>query len=660
MRKHFATSALAGLILAIAFALSSNPIKVSAHAFLLRTDPADGLMLAFAPTQMRFWFSEPLEIEFTTITLQDGNDKTRRLKLHADPYDPSVIVADLPELPPNAYRVNWRTVSDEDLHIISGSVVFGIQQSVSREGSRQTQNTTPFAEAGLRWIGLLAFAAVMGCLINISFLFPSVRAKIQGEHNEIILSSMQGKIISLALWCSIAAFLAGLFTLWSKATAIQAGAGSILNFDWRLITGTIYIKRELASEGCLIAIALLILYWLKQENGMTREIAYFGKDKVRNVFLFSFVILWIFFQALNSHALAFNTFSPARVIAYAFHLLGAGMWIGGQTALIFFIAPRLRTRNEDYALAREIYMQFGGIAGTGVAILIVTGLYSAGQQVASLDALLLTPYGQALILKTALVILAGLIGLSHASHFHPKVASLINKFFSQRTARVIFGEANPASTLRLELLGGATIFLLAAFLGSTQPARGPEFDRPAQAASAESLRSFSSSSMANDLLVNFSIKPNQPGPNFINIGVFDTRRPSPGPIEEVVVKLLPPGGQDEIQINMPLSESDKEGNYHVSTDSIQLSGDWKVSVVVHRAGLEDAILELPWTVMPAAPTVANRLTLISSRPLAPVLTTASLSLSVLLGGVWLAVPLRPKLFHRLDNKVTSASQELNQ
>src|SRR3989304_10413430 len=209
MRKRFATSALAGLILAIVISLSSNPIRVSAHAFLLRTEPADGLVLADAPKQMRFWFSEPLEIALTTITLQDGNDKTRRLKLHADPYDPSVIVADLPELPPNAYRVNWRTVSDEDLHIISGSVVFGIQQSVSREGSRQTQNTTPFAEAGLRWIGLLAFAAGMGCLINISFLFPSVRAKIQGEHNEIILSSMQGKIISLALWCSIAAFLAG-------------------------------------------------------------------------------------------------------------------------------------------------------------------------------------------------------------------------------------------------------------------------------------------------------------------------------------------------------------------------------------------------------------------------------------------------------------------
>jgi len=667
-RKKWATRLLVFVLMAsilsasIAFALDTRP--ASAHAFLLRTDPADGSVLLSAPKQMRLWFSESIDLNLTNISLQDGTKKTWQLRPYPDVNDRSAVIVNLPNnLTPNAYRLTWRTVSYSDLHGASGAIVFGIGQAVSREGSRQTQNTTLFAEVAFRWIGLLSFAAVIGCLANILFLFPSVRAKIQGEQqDEMTLSSLQRKIISLALWCSIVALFAGLFALWSKAAALQAGAGSILNFDWKLVTSLAsapYIKRELASEGCLIAIALLILYWLKRENEMTQEVVHLAKGEIRNVLLFSFVILWIFFQALNSHALAFNTFSPARVIAYAFHLLGAGMWIGGQIALIFFIAPRLRTRSEYSNLAREIYTRFGGIAAMGVAILIITGLYSAGQQVASLDALLLTPYGKALILKTAVVTLAGLIGLSHASHFHPKVATVIQKLVPAPALRMIFGKAKPASTLRLELLGGVTIFLLAAFMGSTPPARGPQFDPPAQAAQApaESTQSPSLSSMADDLLVNFSIKPNQPGQNFISLGVYDTRRPSPGPIEEVVVTLLPPGGRDEIQIIAPSSESDSAGNYHVSTDAIGFSGDWKVSVLVHRAGLKDAVLDLPWTVSPSASIVINRPVLISSRPLAPWLTLASLLLSILLGGAWLVVVLRQNLFRLRDDKA-SVSQEI--
>jgi copper transport protein len=642
-RRRKRAGGLLVLFLITILSLAIDTRRVSAHAFLSRSDPADGSVLASAPKQMRLWFTEPLEIELTTITLQDGKNHTWQLKPAADPNDPSVVVVDLPELPPNAYRVNWRTVSDEDLHIISGSVVFGIQQAVGRGGILPKQNATPFAEVTLHWINLLSFAAVIGALINMVFLFPSVKRRIQNEQSLGVVPSLQGKTLRLALWCSVIALIAGLFAAGSKSLSLQSGAGLVRNVDWNLITSTVYMRRELASEACLIAISLLILYWIKQEKGVAREAAQPAGAKLRNALLFSFVALWILLQSLNSHALAFNSFSPARVLAYGFHLLGAGMWIGGQIALIFFIAPRLRTRSEDYALAREIYSQFGGIAAVGVAVLLVSGLYNGAQQVASVDALLLTPYGRALLFKTLLVVLTGLIGLRHASHFHFRVARILHEFISQRAGIIIFGKVNPAATLRLQLLGGVAIFLLAAFMGSTQPARGPAFDAPAQAVTAQNAPPISLSNMADDLLVNFSVKPNQPGQNFIDVGVFNTRRPVPGPIEEVVVKLLPPGGQGEIQVSVPLSDSEKDGSYHVSTDAMQVSGDWKVSVIVRRAGLQDAVLEAPWRVISSAPTITNRQTLISSHSLAPLLTMASLLLAILLGGAWLALALRPKL-----------------
>ena len=646
------------LITIISLAIDTRP--ASAHAFLLRTDPPDGSVLPSAPKQILFWFSESINLNLTTLSLEDGAGKTWLLRPHPDLSDPSAVVVYLPSLPANSYRVAWRTVSDEDLHIVSGSVVFGIQQSVSREGSGQKQNATLLAEVAFHWIGLLSFATVIGALIVILFLLPSVRKKFQ-EEQLAVLALLQGRMILLALWCCLIAFFAGLLMIWEKSITVQPSAGPIQNFNWKLITSLVnivYIKRELASETCLLAIALLMLYWLKQERASAQPILYPAIAKTRNIILFSFVVLWILFQAMNSHASAFNDSSPIRVIAYAFHLLGAGLWIGGQVALIFLIAPRLRrTQNEQYALAREIYVQFGYVAALGVAILIVTGFYSGGQQIASLDALLLTAYGQALIFKSIFVILTGLIGLWHSSLFHPRVARLLFKLIPQKVIRMIFGKANPPATLRLQLLGGVAIFLVAAFLGSTPPARGPEFEAPVQASTAN-MQTASSSNMADDLLVNFSIKPNQPGQNFITVGVFNTRRPSPAPIEQVVVKLIPPGKQDDIQLDATLSE--KIGIYQISTGAIDLSGDWNASVIVHRTGLEDTVLELPWTVAPAALTVVSRPTFVSNRPLALMLTIVSFLLSILLGSVWLAVTLKPDLFHGLDHKVASPQQEMYQ
>ena len=645
-RRRKSLGKICALILVAIFAFAINTRSASAHAFLLRTDPEDGSVLLSAPKQMRLWFSESIDLNLTTISLQDAAGRMWPLRPHPDLNDPSAVVVYLPSLPANSYRLVWRTVSDEDLHIALGAVVFGIQQSVQREASLKAESSTPLGEVAFHWIGLLSFATVVGALIVLTFLFPSVRRKLRQEQM-IFLSSLQSRMILLALWGCILAFFAGLFMLWEKSTGIRVSGGAIQSLDWKWIAGLlniVYLKRELASEVCLIVIALLIFSWFKQERITHHGIPHPAKAKIRNILLFSFAMLWICFQALNSHASAFNDFSPTRVIAYALHILGAGLWIGGQVALIFLIAPRLRTRTEQYAIAREIYGQFGYMAVIGVVILSITGIYSGGQQIASVDALLLTAYGQSLIFKSVFVILTGLIGLWHSSLFHRRVARLFFKLIPQKAAWMIFGKTNLPATLRLQLLGGVAIFLLAAFLGSTPPARGPQFDPPVQAIGTPNLQSASLTGMADDLLINFSLKPNRPGPNFINVGVFDTRRPSPGPVKEVVVKFLPPGQQKVIQISVPLSESDAKGYYQISTDAINLAGDWKVSVVIHRKGLEDAVLEIPWSVISTAPVVVSHQTLISNRPLAPVLTLVSILLLVLCGGPLLLIILWPEIF----------------
>lgn len=79
-----------------------------------------------------------------------------------------------------------------------------------------------------------------------------------------------------------------------------------------------------------------------------------------------------------------------------------------------------------------ILRRFGLVAASSLGVLLMTGLYNSGQQVASLDALLFTLYGQSLLLKIGLVVGVGLIGLINSARLHPRVADVIRRVLRRR------------------------------------------------------------------------------------------------------------------------------------------------------------------------------------------------------------------------------------
>ena len=49
-----------------------------AHGYLLRAIPEDRAVLQRAPARLQYWFSEPMEPEFTTLIVRDQTGKTDR------------------------------------------------------------------------------------------------------------------------------------------------------------------------------------------------------------------------------------------------------------------------------------------------------------------------------------------------------------------------------------------------------------------------------------------------------------------------------------------------------------------------------------------------------------------------------------------------------
>lgn len=116
------------LLLALFAALPSGQIPVaSAHALLVRSDPAADAILQAPPSQVRMWFSEDLNPQTSRAVVVDpSNREVDQNGSRVNPNNPREMDVSLPLLPAGTYVVAWRTQSAEDGHIVGGSFIFRI------------------------------------------------------------------------------------------------------------------------------------------------------------------------------------------------------------------------------------------------------------------------------------------------------------------------------------------------------------------------------------------------------------------------------------------------------------------------------------------------------------------------------------------------------
>ena len=105
-----------------------------------------------------------------------------------------------------------------------------------------------------------------------------------------------------------------------------------------------------------------------------------------------------------------------HVAADALHLCAAAAWIGGLLSLLLFFAAARRTRSPDWmSLVRKATERFSIMGMVSVAVLLATGLVNAWILVGSFHALIVTEYGQLLLLK--LGVFAAMLALAATNRF---------------------------------------------------------------------------------------------------------------------------------------------------------------------------------------------------------------------------------------------------
>jgi copper transport protein len=259
------------------------------------------------------------------------------------------------------------------------------------------------------------------------------------------------------------------------------------------------------------------------------------------------------------------------------HILGMTVWLGGLayllTGLRTFVQlePRLRTRLTSLTMGR-----FSGMALVTVGIIGITGLFSASLRVGTLQGLLTSIYGHALLFKQIFV--AAMLAL----------AGINLVFISPRLKRSrLEGEAKTpvvarfGRTVLAEAILGALLLMAVSLLTYLPPAR---VNPPSQGVHA--------TAKVDDLKMDMTIAPGEVGENVFQLELLSNGVPVTT-VKQVLLRFTPQS------VNLPPSEGEllAQGNgiYSAKGTYFGQPGKWQVQAIVRRVNKFDAYANFNFT-----------------------------------------------------------------
>ena len=577
---------LARLVAAVAVAgltVLVGPAPAQAHAYLARSAPADGAVLDRAPEVLSLSFTERVELSAARITLVDGDGRhwsITGLALRgpdgasvteaADTEEPVTLVAGLPALPPNTYHVSWRTLSSEDLHNTSGTLVFGVGRQVTAAGTAGPVGPGP-RETIARALGLLGLAVLLGGAGLVLLHAGAAR-----HRPDPASTVVRRRLLTVSGYAGGLALVAAPLQL-----AIQLAGASRSRLLIDQLTSGRWLLRELGLAVLLAA----MLRAARRPTAAARATVTVGAAGA---------LAAAAGTALLGHPMG----GPLRTaLVGGVHVLAAAGWAGGVLATALALLPLVRRVPDRAEQVRALLRAFAALAVGCLILLLLTGLLLIGAQVVTVDALLGSPYGLLLLAKVVAAGAAGVLGL--------------------RTARRLRRADLPRRGLLLEAGLLAVALGLAGALAAAGPGRGPAFPV------ADATRAVPQvSGQAADLVDTVAVRPNRPGRNVVSVTVGDTRRPAPGPVTGVSLLLTGPNGERAVH---PVTRT--TGGWVVTVDDFRTPGEWRVGVTVLRDGLPPVTDTHPWLVPAGEP--AGGAIRVSAAPLRPVLDRAAGLLALL-------------------------------
>ncbi|MEX0683501.1 MAG: CopD family protein [Dehalococcoidia bacterium] len=562
--------------------LSSAP-GASAHAILVRADPAINGQLQSSPAIVTGFFSETVDQRLSNMEVFAGTgERVDNGELTFGPERERMAVGVDDELGPGFYTVVWETLSGVDGHLLRGSFPFtilnadGSQPSGPRFTAEGTGSTLKPQNVSVKWTQILFSTLLVGSLAFVA-LVANPAASVSSE--------------PARAEARLAARRRALNTAWIAVGGLVLVAGGELFVQADQLGGLKYIddvlsnnwgERFIQRQAVLVCIASVLVMVPAFARGNRERLA----DSATWVALAG-GLGYLLLIAMVGHANAVPG-SFWAVAADFLHLVATAVWVGMLVQLGLFL---LWVRQEPDArsdLQTAHLERFSLIAATSVVVLLATGTINALVQVPSFNALVDTAYGRALLIKLGVV--TTVLGVAGVNAFYLRERTIEEAEAPETGSRVRHWLRR---AVWAEAALGIAVMLAAAILFQYPTSRQAEdAERAAEEASrTQAVVGYDEIQPAGDLTVNLTISPNAIGNNSFRVFLFPQQGGDIGDILRVRLRFVPPSGDAApSEIDMEPAELTA---YRAVGPFISEPGSWVVHVDIRRSGADDITADFP-------------------------------------------------------------------
>lgn len=453
---------LLGLVLA---ALALAPASAGAHAYLLEQAPEPSAVLGKTPPQVLLGFNEPIEAEFAVISVtdKDANRVTKGIPRRAEG-SRSTLTVPLDRLGPGWYLVYYRVVS-ADGHPIRGAYTFAVGPSPGPPPQFDIPSLEETAATGplltLRWVVLLSMMSAVGLLMfRLLIARPLLR--------RVPDASLRAVSVGLAVTLGVA--------LLSTLAYVNATTADFAQRSFWDLGATVPSWREsMFGRGysdaliVLVAMALASALALRLDRPERERRSIAELAAVTGALLAAAALMLI--PGLAGHAGQNSPRGLSLTLDWV-HMVAGAIWIGGLIG-ISLVAWRASTRRV--ACMVVVVPRFSRVALISVLALMATGTVAAILQLPTLESLWQTGYGQALIAKIAILLVAMVLAAVNLLRTKPRLEAV--------ERRPGLGESTTGLLRRL--VGGETVLVVGAvFAAGIMSSLPPPPDALAQLGSA--------------------------------------------------------------------------------------------------------------------------------------------------------------------------------
>jgi copper transport protein len=385
------------------------------HAFTIRSDPSPSQSAPNPPTKVDVYFSEPIDLRYSTIKVIDaGGKQVDNKDEHNIGGDPSSLSVTLPTsgLKDGVYTVSTKVLSSTDGHVVDSAFVFGIGQAAIPSTERSnaqfgSQSQLYIPNAIARFPAYVGQVLVVGAAFATLWLWKPI-SQVRWLNDAIapVRKRIDKSLIVLMIIGSVILVISDFGIIYVQANDIGTGINEAIGTKF----GSVWVIRTIES---FIALAVSLGIYIRRIRGRVKSASSISlsKGEVASLFVIGLAILAT--TTLIGHGATNGQLLP---IAIDFiHNLAASLWIGGIIYLAFIVAPKIKSaetleQSVKASALSIIIPRFSTIPVTILGVIVVTGPFLLYFIENNLDLTLASLYGKWLIIKLSLAAIMIAIG----------------------------------------------------------------------------------------------------------------------------------------------------------------------------------------------------------------------------------------------------------